>query len=96
MLPLSACDVRDYGAVGDGVHIDTAPINRALADPKCGSVHVPRGGIFLSGSLHLRSHLCLVVHGTLRGVPAGQGINYDLPERNPWSHFQDIGHSPQK
>ena len=39
--------VRDYGAKGDGVTIDTAAINAAVAG--CGGVTFPRGGTFLTG-----------------------------------------------
>ena len=54
-------NVRDFGAVGDGVALDTAALNAALA--ACGKagggqVLVPPGR-YLSGTLHLRSHLRL-------------------------------------
>jgi hypothetical protein len=53
--------VRDYGAIGDGVALDTAPINRALEACSLaggGQVRFPPGR-YLSGTIHLRSHLTL-------------------------------------
>jgi hypothetical protein len=90
----AACNVLDFGAVGDGITLDTSAINRALGDRSCSSVLLPKNRTFLSGSLHLRSHLTLLVHGALLGAPAGPGLrNYDPPEPNPWSEWQDLGHS---
>jgi len=47
------CDVRDYGAIGDGKTLDTASIQKALDDETCGTVVVPSDGIFLIRSLQL-------------------------------------------
>ncbi|MBE6385871.1 MAG: hypothetical protein E7048_09450 [Lentisphaerae bacterium] len=46
-------NVRDYGAVGDGITNDTAAIQRALDDG--GGVFLP-GGTYRCGTLYLRSH----------------------------------------
>jgi hypothetical protein len=55
------CNVRDFGAVGDGTTIDTRAIQRAIdacRDAGGGRVVVPRG-VFVSGTLRLRSHIDL-------------------------------------
>ncbi len=53
-------DVTKFGAVGDGVTLDTAAIQRAIdeASKKGGTVAIPAGR-FLSGTIHLRSHVNL-------------------------------------
>jgi polygalacturonase len=53
------CHVRDFGAVGDGTTVNTAAIQMAIdACGKAGGgrVVVPRG-VFVSGTLRLRSHI---------------------------------------
>jgi hypothetical protein len=53
--------VRDYGAVGDGNKLDTAGINRAIeacAAAGGGQVLFPPGR-YLSGTVHLKSHVSL-------------------------------------
>lgn len=59
-LPESACvDVRDFGAVGDGVHDDTAALQAAIACcPDYGRVLLPAGD-WLSGPLFLKPRLRL-------------------------------------
>src|SRR5262245_3417594 len=54
-------NIRDYGAKGDGVTLNTVAINRALdacASTGGGQVLIPSGR-YLSGTLHLRSHITL-------------------------------------
>jgi len=53
--------VRDYGATGDGATLDTTAINQALeacARVGGGQVLLPPGR-YLSGTVHLRSHVTL-------------------------------------
>ena len=55
------CDVRAFGAGGDGTHLDTAAIQRAIeacAAQGGGIVRFPRGN-FLSGSIRLESNITL-------------------------------------
>ena len=56
ILSSEECDVREYGAIGDGSAIDTSAVNNALSDVRCSRV-VVRNGTFVVGSLHLRSNL---------------------------------------
>ena len=89
----SVCNVRDYGARGDGTTLDTDAINAALGDLQCQTVLLDNG-TFLCGSLHLRSNLELVVTPSAVLLGADNHIMaYDLPEPNPWDAYQDFGHS---
>ena len=49
---------KDYGAAGDGKTLDTKAIQTAIdrAGECKGTVHVP-AGIYLTGSLFLKSHM---------------------------------------
>lgn len=79
------CDVRDYGAVADNKTLSTHHINAAVSNISCGVVVLDGGGVFVSGSIRLRSGVTLSVSGgtTLRGAPNDVGA-YDPPEPNPW------------
>ena len=63
-------NIRDFGAVGDGVTLNTKAIQQAIdeAGEKGGTVVVPTGK-FLTGTIHLRSsvHLHIDEGGTLLG-----------------------------
>jgi len=96
-------NVRDFGATGDGVTLDTAAINRAIdaaAAAGGGTVHFP-AGTYLSYSIHLKSNITLFLDQgstilaadppSLAGEPG-----YDLAEPNPFGDidkYQDYGHS---
>ena len=52
-------DVQSFGAMGDGVHSDTAAIQAAIsACPEGGTVHLKKG-IYLSGPVFLKSRITL-------------------------------------
>ncbi len=99
-LPAAGTDggfrnVRDFGAVGDGKHLDSPAIDDAIsaaAGAGGGTVLLP-AGTYLCGSIHLKSniHLLLDAGATILGAP--QSMNaYD--EAEPWSNnpYQDGGH----
>jgi polygalacturonase len=72
-LGAESCDVRDFGAVGDGRTVDTAAIQKAIdacRDQGGGRVVIPRG-VFLSGTLRLHSHIDLHLEtgAVLKGSP---------------------------
>ncbi len=90
-------NVRDFGARGDGVTLDTAAINAAIdAANKAGggTVRVP-GGTYLSLSIHLKSNIRLHLDAgaVLLAAPRTETQRYDAPEPNPSTTFQDFGHS---
>jgi hypothetical protein len=67
------CNIRDYGARGDGATLDTAAIQKAIdacRDAGGGRVVVPRG-VFVSGTLRLHSRIDLHLEtgGVLKGSP---------------------------
>ena len=73
MLHAASHDVKSYGATGDGVTPDTASLQRAIdaaASDGGGTVTLP-AGTYLSGSLHLKSHVVLQLDegATLLGSP---------------------------
>lgn len=92
-------NVKDYGAEGDGVHIDSPAINAAIeAANKAGggTVYFP-AGTYLSYSIRLNNNISLYLdHGSiLKAAVPNEKEHYDLPEENP-STYQDFGHSHWK
>ncbi len=91
----AVCSVKSFGALGDGQHLDSPAINRAIqsvADAGGGTVLVPAGN-YLSGSIHLRSNVHLLLDAGATILGASQSMNvYD--ETEPWSNnpYQDGGH----
>lgn len=92
--------VRDFGATGDGVTLDTPAINAAIeaaAAAGGGTVEFTAGD-YLCYSIRLKSRvtLHLAAGATIIAAeppPAGQPGGYDPPEPNPWNEYQDFGHS---
>jgi len=90
-------NVKDYGAKGDGKNMDSPGINKAIdaavADGG-GTVYLPAGN-YLSGSIHLKSNITLMIDqgATLIAANPGPGVPYDEPEVSDSDTFQDFGHS---
>jgi polygalacturonase len=88
-------NVKSFGAIGDGNHLDTPAINAAIENAGKaggGTVLVP-AGIYLTGSVHLKSNIHLLVDAgaTLLGAP--QSLNaYDETEPYSLGGYQDGGH----
>ncbi|HEX8793293.1 MAG TPA: glycosyl hydrolase family 28 protein [Polyangiaceae bacterium] len=79
---LRVCDVKHYGAKGDGVTKDTAAIQAAIDDcATSGGEVLLQNGTFLSGMIVLRSHITLDVD-TSATLLGSQDIA-DYPDRNP-------------
>ena len=91
-----ALDVKTFGAVGDGRHIDSPAINAAIqqAADEGGGVVVFPAGTYLCYSIHLKSNITLRLEkgAVIKAAPVGNGQGYDEAEPND-SHYQDFGHS---
>lgn len=90
--------VAEFGAFGDGVHLDTDAINaaiRAAHGAGGGRVILPPGR-YLSFSIQIRSRVTLeIAKGAVlvAASPEAHGGQYDPPEPNPHDAWQDFGHS---
>ena len=91
----NAFNVKDFGAVGDGTHLDSPAINKAIeaaANIGGGTVLLP-AGTYLSGSIHLKSNIHLVVDAGAILLGAPQSLNaYDETEAYSFGGYQDGGH----
>ena len=86
----SVFDITEYGAVADGVTVNTEAIQRAIdeASERGGRVLVP-GGTFLCGSIELKSNIDFhlapgAVHGM--GVASSSprtGVTSPCPDKAP-------------
>ncbi len=98
-VPVSAhyiYNVKDYGAKGDGVQIDSRAINAAInaaAEQGGGVVSIPKG-TYLCYSIRLKSNITLRIDSdaVVKAAMPTETETYDLPEDNP-SAYQDFGHS---
>ncbi len=94
-LSAAAFDVRSFGAKGDGKTPDRESINKAIDAASAaggGTVYFP-AGIYLTGSIHLRSNITLQLEPGVRIEASGDPAAYDAPEPNEWEKYQDFGHS---
>ena len=96
VVRILAVDVKECGAVGDGVHIDSPAINEAIrkvADDGGGVVTLSEG-TYLCYSIHLQSNVTLRLEkgAILKAAPVTETAGYDEAEPND-SHYQDFGHS---
>lgn len=89
-----ASDVRDFGAVGDGVAKDTAAIQRAIDDASAaggGVVDVPKGR-YLCGSLFLRDNVELHLSEGAEIFASADPKDYNPPDvcvQNPTSRKEN-------
>jgi polygalacturonase len=75
-------NIKDFGAVGDGVTKDTASIQKAIdhcAEQGGGTVIVPQGE-FLSGTIFLRSYVELFLTPAGRIVSSMEEADFTAPE----------------
>lgn len=93
-------NVRDYGAVGDGVHIDSPAINAAIeaAAQKGGGVILFPEGVYSSYSIRLKDNITLrLANGSvIKAAKPTKEQGYDIAEPNEWDAYQDFGHSHWK
>ena len=94
-------NVKDYGAVGDGIHLDTDAINQAIIEASKiggGTVVLPAGQ-YLSFSIRLKDNINLHLDAGATLLAANMDEHdgqYDHPEPNQWGdkyRYQDFGHS---
>lgn len=84
--------VVDYGAVGDGVSLDTEAINQtvsACAEAGGGQVVFPPGA-YLSGTIHLKSNIALVIKAGARIIGTQDLEQYQhspVPKGKPESRW---------
>ncbi|WP_090786325.1 glycoside hydrolase family 28 protein [Pedobacter sp. ok626] len=91
-------NIRDFGAKGDGITLDTESINKAIdaaAATGGGTVYFP-AGTYAAYSIHLKSNISLYLDQgatILAAEPLSDGNGYDAAEPNEHDKFQDFGHS---
>ncbi|MCR5131652.1 MAG: right-handed parallel beta-helix repeat-containing protein [Prevotella sp.] len=91
----NALDIRDFGAIGDGNHIDSPAINAAIEQAASqGETVVVPAGVWLCYSVHLKSGVTLRLEkgAVLKAAVVTEDEGYDEAEPNR-SHYQDFGHS---
>ena len=86
-------NVRDYGAAGDGVALDTEAIQRTL---DAGGIAYFPPGVYRSGTIYLRSHggLCLERGAVLRA--SADFNDYNAPDVCPQNSFSAAEHANGK
>jgi polygalacturonase len=88
-------NIRDFGAIGDGVMLDSPAINKTIDAAVAaggGTVLVP-SGTYLSGSIHLQSNIHLEIGAGAVILGAPQEMNaYDETEPYALGGYQDGGH----
>lgn len=78
-------NVRDYGAAGDGATLDTSALQRtidACAAAGGGQVAVP-AGTYLTGTLHLKSHVELHLEAGSRLLGSNRREDYNADDLYP-------------
>jgi polygalacturonase len=89
-------NVRDYGAVGDGKHLDSPAINKAIETAAAkggGTVYLP-GGRYFSGSIRLKSNINLRIDkGAVIVADKWDSNSYDPTEPFTPPAYQDGGHT---
>lgn len=90
-------NVKDFGAKGDGVTLDSPAINAAIDSAVAnggGQVFLP-AGIYLSGSIHLKSNIDLHLSPgcIILAAPEGLGAYDESESFGGFPEYQDGGHT---
>jgi polygalacturonase len=89
-------NVRAYGAVGDGKTLDSPAIDKAIdaASDAGGGTVILTTGTYLSGSIHLKSNINLLIDAGAVVLAAPQSMHvYDPAESFQGKAYQDGGHT---
>lgn len=89
-------NVKDSGAKGDGISLDTKSINETIdqaANAGGGRVYFPAGD-YLTGSIHLKSNIALYLDqgAKIIAAPEENLSEYDKPEAKIDNMYEDFGH----
>ena len=99
-LQAKVYNVRDFGAAGDGVQIDSPAINAAIeaAAAKGGGVIYFPKGVYSSYSIRLKDNITLRLDegAVIKAAKPTAEQGYDIAEPNEWDMYQDFGHSHWK
>jgi polygalacturonase len=95
MLRSATFDVTTFGARGDGKMQSRDAINKAIeaATAAGGGVVEFPAGVWVTGSIHLRSNVTLQLDRGAVIEASADPATYDAPEPNQWDKYQDAGHS---
>ena len=90
-------NVRSFGAVGDGKSLDSPAINTAIESAFAnggGKIIVP-AGIYLCGSIHLKSNieLHLLPGAIIKAAPASMKVYDESESFGGFPEYQDGGHT---
>ena len=86
-------NVEDYGAKGNGTTVDSPAIDKAIAAASAapgGIVDFP-AGTYLARTIQLKSNVTINLRAGSKIIAVGSGM--DSAEPNPFSRYQDFGHS---
>jgi polygalacturonase len=86
-------DVKIFGAVGNGVSMDTAAIQSAISACPAGGFVWLHNGTFLSGTIYLKSNLTLYIDPTATLLGSGSTNDYSIlnpPTSNTQKHACDM------
>lgn len=94
---LNDYNVRSFGAVGDGKSLDSPAINTAIGSAFAnggGKIIVP-AGIYLCGSIHLKSNieLHLLPGAIIKAAPASMKVYDESESFGGFPEYQDGGHT---
>ena len=94
---LNDFNIRSFGAVGDGKNLDSPAINTAIESAFAnggGKIIVP-AGIYLCGSIHLKSNieLHLLPGAIIKAAPASMKVYDESESFGGFPEYQDGGHT---
>ena len=94
---LNDYNIRSFGAVGDGKNLDSPAINTAIESAFAnggGKIIVP-AGIYLCGSIHLKSNieLHLLPGAVIKAAPASMKVYDESESFGGFPEYQDGGHT---